>query len=538
MTKKYVYALSALFIFHVINNLYILHLDTTPIVYDSYGYFCQTVHMYRLIQSSFRDIVAVLNAPPLLPAVSTLFYFIFGVSQDVASYANLAFLIALLWSMYKIGVYMQDEQTGFLAAFILSTYPITMGLSRAYMLEFALTAMVCASWYFMLKTKFFTDTKISIVFGIVAGLGLLSKMTYPGFVGGPALYSVIYGLIVYRGKRWKIIKNFFLAGIITVVVSFFWYKPNLILEVMRYQKDRGIPYDIHGFCLDRYPLYYLSELYKSQLWWPYYLLFLFGLAIMLFREPKKIIFPAVAIFTSYLIFSSLEVRNTRHTAAYLPGFAIITALGLRNLFKGKKLSSVTMLCVVVLGIGQALYIPYSPHAQRFLEHRTGYFPEDLFAYNISRLHLVLNTGLWNPQHRIWDIKRAIKKIQQHPYYGAQPIRVALVNASPYFVFSLYMTQLMERLPIEFVIFRTDNTPILDLTDSVFHLTETEIKTLDYLCIFTYRVSQEQPLDVEVMIEEIRQPQWSNALRLIDIMEIPENTTGYLYEKLSNEDRSE
>lgn len=526
-----------LFAAHLLNNVYILKVDNTPFIFDSYGYFCRGVEIFRWLHSCFKEpFNPVTTMTPLFPFSSALCYCLFGVGQDTACYANAVFLFILLYAVYKVGEYMGNGATGLLAAFIVSTYPVVMAFSRHCMPEFSLMAMVSLTLYALTTTEFFTRIRASLFLGLVIGGGLLTKMTYPGFVIGPILYFFFGGILMHREKTPRIIRNFLLALLIAVLVSFFWYKTNFMAQVFRYQSDRGIPYDIHGFRLDERTLYYLFALHNSQMWWPYYILFLIALGIMLLKGPEKLIFPGAAVLVPYLIFSSLEIKNGRHIIAYLPGFAVITAWGLQHLFANRAAHRVLMTCVVALGIGQAVFISYCPQAQRFIDagafDSNSTFVEDPYGANEFRIHQTFNMGLWRPNRNSWGAERMLSLIKEDTSYGKKTIKIGLVNASARVFFALHIKKEIERPPIEIQAFYTEHTRDLGLNDTKkFFLNRETAGDLDYLGVFTYKTDPSQPPDAEDLVCQINSSAWSDILTLIDSFSLPEDTVAYFYKNV-------
>ena len=170
--------------------------------------------------------------PPLFHWAMVAFYRVFGISMDVAASVNSVFLVVLLVAAYGIGSRIGGKGVGLLSAFIASTSPMIFGMSRYTYIEFSLTAMVALSIWLMLLSHGFSNKLYSLLFGLSAGLGLLTKWTFSLFVF-PALLVVILRAGVLSGlrsrvrsvrldRRWMVISAAS-AGVLTFV----WYVPNL-----------------------------------------------------------------------------------------------------------------------------------------------------------------------------------------------------------------------------------------------------------------------------------------------------------------------
>jgi 4-amino-4-deoxy-L-arabinose transferase-like glycosyltransferase len=170
--------------------------------------------------------------PPLYHLAMVTSYKVFGVSMDAAVSVNLVFLVVLLLAAYGIAARIGGRTTGLLSAFVTSTFPMIFGMSRYTYIEFALTAMVALGIWLLLLSEGFRNKRYSVLFGICAGVGLLTKWTYVLFVF-PALGLVVWraGLLrrVWSGmrtlrldRRWIAIS----AGA-GAVLTLLWYLPNL-----------------------------------------------------------------------------------------------------------------------------------------------------------------------------------------------------------------------------------------------------------------------------------------------------------------------
>ena len=169
--------------------------------------------------------------PPLFHWAMVSFYGLFGVSMDVAAAVNSMFLILLVVAAYGIGSRIGGKVVGLLSAFITSTSPMIFGMSRYTYIEFSLTAMVALSIWLMLLSQEFSNKRYSLLFGLSAGLGLLTKWTFSLFVF-PALLVVILRAGVLSGVRGRVEsvrldRRWVVASALTAaVLTLIWYLPN------------------------------------------------------------------------------------------------------------------------------------------------------------------------------------------------------------------------------------------------------------------------------------------------------------------------
>lgn len=84
------------------------------------------------------------------------------------------------------------------AAAIFCLMPLTADMARQLFVEIWLTALAIAIVYHGLKSDAFTNAAHALAAGLIAGLGLLMKVTFPVYVGGVALI-LIFGALRRHG---------------------------------------------------------------------------------------------------------------------------------------------------------------------------------------------------------------------------------------------------------------------------------------------------------------------------------------------------
>ena len=362
----YVILLFLLIAFHCVNNYIILSLDNTPLIYDANGFFQRSIGYYRNI----KEIFSVRSArPPLFMLTSLPLYFLFGVTPDIAVMTNLVFLFILLLSVYGIGKKLFNKDTGLLAAFILSTYPIIFGFSRIYMQDIALTAMVTLSILLLILTENFSNRKYSLLFGLTAALGVLTRHAYPIFLIGPCLYFLLIPFFEKNVERKRVIINATLSLALCFLIVSFWYIPNIAFALNYFSSGDITPRSLNQIFpfSKESSLYYLSALSNSQIFPVYFLLFLVSLVFLAIRRVKKIVFLLVWIIVSYIITSSLGDKIPRYTIPYLPAVALITALGV-NIIEKKKIRKILISLIVFFGLIQFFFVSYMPQGEDFFHH--------------------------------------------------------------------------------------------------------------------------------------------------------------------------
>ncbi len=171
--------------------------------WDPVGHLMRSIAYYNILDSFspaawFQALALDSFRPPLFHLCTVLMYQAFGVSAQVAVMTTFPFLLLLLLAVYGIGKQVASPMVGVLAAFVVSVFPLVFALTRAFYVDLALTALVSASIYFLMSADRFRSRTNSLLFGLTMGLGLLTKWTFPLFVGGPFLYLAISSALADR----------------------------------------------------------------------------------------------------------------------------------------------------------------------------------------------------------------------------------------------------------------------------------------------------------------------------------------------------
>jgi 4-amino-4-deoxy-L-arabinose transferase-like glycosyltransferase len=170
--------------------------------------------------------------PPLFHWAMVGFYKLFGVSMDVAASVSTLFLVVLLVAAYGIGRRIGGKGVGLLSAFVTSTLPMIFAMSRYTYIEFSLTAMVALSIWLLLSSERFSHRWYSLLFGLAAGLGLLTKWTYVLFV------FPVLAIVLLRTASWSEVKRgigslrldarwALVSALSAAVLTLIWYLPNV-----------------------------------------------------------------------------------------------------------------------------------------------------------------------------------------------------------------------------------------------------------------------------------------------------------------------
>src|SRR5262249_44684802 len=139
-------------------------------------------------------------------------YAMFGKTIDAAEWTNLPAIALLFIATYGIGYTVLKPLSAAAAAVIVNFYPLLLWLSRETLIDYWLTSMVALAIWVLIRTEEFSKKGYTVLFGIVCGLGMLTKWTFALFILLPALWAARHNL-----------KNAATAALIAIAVSAYWY---------------------------------------------------------------------------------------------------------------------------------------------------------------------------------------------------------------------------------------------------------------------------------------------------------------------------
>jgi len=363
------------------NFIWIL-LDIRPPSYDQGLHLFRTFNYWEAISSGsenwWQD---VLNVEPFYPPLYHLslipLSLVFGFTLDTGVIGNSCFMVVLILSTYGIGRIIFSKNVGLFASFLVSCYPLIVGMSREYIISVMLTSLTALAYYLFLKSENFENRKYSFLFSIIYASGLMVKWTFfiytfPAVLAGlwgqklnfrdrTLQFTYYFGLIctliiipffiyILGTYRWAplilelililaLVKNFPFASIttqkitnlisltcISILICFPWYAHNLIniligmskfafpSSVLKGSMDWNIP--IQGFYI---------EVIGRQMGYPLMSITAIAFLFYIFKKDRfNWILFAWAIFP-ILVFTFVNNKGARYTMPTLPAMALITS---------------------------------------------------------------------------------------------------------------------------------------------------------------------------------------------------------------------
>ena len=282
---------------------------------------------------------------PLVHIVTAMVFLVFGASLLTGIFINFISLALILGSVSWIArmVYSDGETResssvywpGLLAALMAVCYHFSAWLVHDAFLDYPLIAIVTLSFALLIRAGDFKDRRRALAFGVVVGLGMLAKQTFPFFFIFPALYVTIRVLI---GRDRRAIFNLALAAAVAAAIASTWYIPHLddVIAIYKVNQVGAVNENEAPLLTLGSNLFYVHALLSTQIQVPFGALFLFGLIHSLVRHRKASLLLHLWILSGVVSFTFVANKDARYTVPILPAVAVVSVSWLAGSNRKKK----------------------------------------------------------------------------------------------------------------------------------------------------------------------------------------------------------
>lgn len=305
-------------------------------------------------ESYLAYLSSMLRAPGIFMIVGLL-YNIFPANEFTAILSNIIFAFFLFLGTYMITLKIaKSHKKAAEAVIILLLYPLTFGLSRFFLTEFALMSAVCMFCFSLLYTNDFQKRHYSLFLGICIGLGLLTKESFLIFVSGPLLWQLarLKSGISKNQKR-----NIIATIIPACLIASAWLSTSSATMILKdgFTRVTLAPNNAAlSFLSLKNIFFYLYTLVDFSIS-PFFML-LFTTALILYIKNKNTFLPLIWIAFPYIFFSFLPWKLARYIAPLCPAVAIVTAAGINYL--PNKLKPLIRFTYIGFGLLQFFVLTY------------------------------------------------------------------------------------------------------------------------------------------------------------------------------------
>ena len=186
----------AIFFLFASVSLWWLRLHRAPPNWDDAWYLSNSLTLYDSwvgggLPGLAKQFLAALGfKAPLITALPLPFYWLFGRRWHVAYLANTFSMLVLFGAACAIGRRLRGQRAGLIAVYIVGSLPLLYGLSRWYLVEYPLAAVIALTFWLTLCARDESGGSAAAL-GVVCGVGLLLKADYPLFAGPMVLMAIV-----------------------------------------------------------------------------------------------------------------------------------------------------------------------------------------------------------------------------------------------------------------------------------------------------------------------------------------------------------
>ncbi len=361
--RTHIILLILLLSLHFLSNVVFLKGNPFPEGKDSYAHASSFLNFAQIASSGlehpfyvqekgllFSLVFTSFDYPPLFYFVSFLLNLISPlIFMNGAVLSSSLFFMLLLLGIYKIGAKMSKD-TGILAAFICSFYPIIHQTSRHFNLELATSAMVALSIWLLVETEYFENNRYSILLGIMLGLGMLTKQTFIVYI---SVVFIFYVWISFKVKAKNKVNNKLkrnnllrIIGIAVIISSIFYFNKLVFASVAHRAFFPGAVMG-GGILSLKHLLYYPFSL-KNTIGLFFILVFLMGILPNKKMDSfyRRLLF--LWLIAPVVLLSFFSLKYAEYTIAVIPAMALISSAGILALPKRARRICIGSVCLVSL----------------------------------------------------------------------------------------------------------------------------------------------------------------------------------------------
>jgi hypothetical protein len=264
--------------------------DRSIPIYDA-GDHLETVFLFHQMLKS-GELLGPLNHespyPPFAPLVGAVAVFIGGVHVAPPIIGeNLVFVSLMALGCYQTGRLLFGSKAGMLAAIFVLGSALLISQFHVFMLDAPEGALVAVSIWLILACDDFSRVGTAGAAGLAVGVGLVTKVQYPGFVAG------ILAVALLRGG-WRNRRGLVAFAAVAVIVAGPWYIDHLaqfstFLKVST-ENPIVVPGDVPPTLSFANFSWYFWNMLNSQLLVPLFALLVGGtawMALTLFRHRRE-----------------------------------------------------------------------------------------------------------------------------------------------------------------------------------------------------------------------------------------------------------
>ncbi len=344
------YVLIILILIHIIINIVWLSIDQTPPAWDQAAHLRSSITAEKWLigqeKINFPDLIKKFGAyPPLIYFVTGIYGIFFDFGLDYLCFINTLFLILATFGIYKLAKEFVKEKMAVLAAIFFLFIPVIYSISREFLLDLPLTAIVIWGLWFWVKSEFLKDKKFSWGWWLMLLLASLTKIN--GFIYFFPM-GVISLVFWFKDRDFKQLKNLFLGGGLWLLSISWWWLINwnniyYNIAVANKQGELNDPMNL----LDWQTWIHYFRLFIQHQFQPIPALIFIVLFINWLRRCKDKTGKSLTwwLLLNYVIFTIIPNKDFRYVMPLLSVAVIIMTIELDHLKKMWRMTLVSILAV-------------------------------------------------------------------------------------------------------------------------------------------------------------------------------------------------
>lgn len=406
--KKY-WLLLAVILFQVICNVVWLRLDNTPPAWDQASHIGNAIKWnYFLEGKSGLNFIQIVREswgyPPLMFFLGGVWATIVGVGVDQISFLNTIILILTLVGIYKLAMELtKSKRMAGLSIIIFSLLPVIVDISRNFLLDLLLVALVTWGIWVFIKSNYFLKFKYTLLFALILVLASLTKLN--GFIYFVPLIGITLWQMI-KQKNVDILINSLIVGCLFVIGTSWWW----ILDA------QNIGQYLTGLAGQGEPLTDPMNLLNWVTWIHYIKLFVLNQAspivaialvgILLSKksgiEKKEKIILGIFLVVNYVIFTVIKNKDFRFTMPMLPVVIIWVTSCWKE--KNNKIFLVLMIWMMFTFINNSFGWPIKKDFKISVK---------TFLFEYVNLVDISDYPVKSPKNNIWPQKEILNDVQKN-----------------------------------------------------------------------------------------------------------------------------
>lgn len=306
---------------HALNGVFVMDLIKAMPLDDPAGYAYRYYAQYPAL--------TILFYPPLFYAISAPFYAVFGVSHETALLVVALHYLALGLGCWRLARFWLPAVPSLAFAVLVLWLPEVAFWGRQVMLEVPAFAFVV--WSAVAVMAYLRGGPVRWLYlgAALLVLGMYTKISV-------AYMGVVYAVLIARRDGWAVLRNhhhWWVAALAVVGLV-----PLAVLTLKfgqaNVQSVTGVADAVASRASWQGWVWYLQQI-PAQVGWPLVVLSLVGAALAAWRRLPGLGLWWLGFAVGYLFFSSIDLKEARHSVFLLPSVVFFALLALQTLLPAR-----------------------------------------------------------------------------------------------------------------------------------------------------------------------------------------------------------